>query len=1067
MDIFESKRFNQILILLIFLLNGLFIGYSLNTGSQMANEQTVSTQVELPNSVQHTVDSKTKESVQNELQKFTGGFIEQGINGDPDVKYFIQNPSMAVGFGTSSIKMLLKGSSDTDYTGVSITFPNSNTVVPEATNSIVSKGMYFIGTSVGQIKQEYSTILYKNLYNHIDLEYTIKDGQLKYNFFVYPGGDPANIILQWNGPVTLEQTEIGMQITVSSSNGQIVLIDNKPIAMQEGNNIDTKFDFHFLTTSRYKFTTIHYDNQALLIIDPTILYYSSYFGAKGTEYASGIAVDNNSNAYVTGYTTSTDFPIFNAYDSTFNGGSWDVFVFKLSLTTSSLIYSTYIGGGINDYGNAIAIDKYGYAYVTGYTDSSNFPTLNAYSTTSSGYETFVFKLNPSGTGLVYSTFVGGTGDEKAYGLAIDSSGNAFITGSTTSTDFPVYNAYDSSANGGIDCFVFELWAGGNSLSYSTYLGGSLDDIGKSIAIDNSGNIYVTGYTSSLNFPTQYAFNSTNSGGIDVFVSKLSIYGSLYYSTYIGGGSDDYSNDITIDVSGNAYVTGYTPSTNFPTVNAYDTSVSGTDIFVFKLASSGSTLIYSTFVGGSGLDYGYSITVDNFGNTYVTGYTQSNDFPTVDAFKSSIGGANDAYVFKLSPNGSNLLYSTYIGGSTGDIGYGIALDNNGNIYVTGVTSSSDFPTINDRNGIYMGNNDGFVIKLLTEPNANLTPSSVSILQSYSQGSLELVWNAPTFLDSFLHYNIYRESLTDLSYSLIGSSNTQQFIDSNITFGVYYFYKILPVYSFGSGFNTTEIFGILPTVPDAPSLQVTAGNNSVYLSWTAPVSDGGSIITNFNIRRGLTYGFYDVIASTNNFYYNDTDVDIGTRYYYVVSAVNARGESIYSTEYSAIPVGVISTVPGSPAIQDVIAGNRSVYISWLAPDDGGSPILEYQIYRGTEIGHFYFIGVTYYLDFNDTMLAGGTEYYYVVVAVNALGKGAYSAEYPITPYGPASFDQTITKIITITNSITSTVKNTDSSSETVTPNTKNTNTNANSSPGFEFPIIILPISLLFLLRKRSKK
>ncbi len=344
----------------------------------------------------------------------------------------------------------------------------------------------------------------------------------------------------------------------------------------------------------------------------------------------------------------------------------DVYAFKVPeydrtrplIIDPVLVYSTYLGGSDGDYGFGIAVDSQGNAYVTGETSSTNFPIQNAYQGTFAGLynDVFVTKLSPSGS-LVYSTYLGGSGQyDFSYGIAVDSSGNAYVTGSTWSTDFPTtQNGFQTTYGGGYnDAFVTKLSPEGNSLVYSTYLGGSGMDVGHSIAVDSSGNAYVTGYTDSTNFPTQNAYQGSNRGDRDAFVTKLNPQGnSLVYSTYLGGSGMDVGNGIAVDSSGNAYVTGKTESTDFPTQNAYQGRYGGGtyDAFVTKLSPEGNSLVYSTYLGGSGEDRGYGIAVDSQGNAYVTGETASANFPTQNAYQGSNGGNGDAFVTKLSFEGN--------------------------------------------------------------------------------------------------------------------------------------------------------------------------------------------------------------------------------------------------------------------------------------------------------------------------------------------------------------------------------------------------------------------------------
>ncbi|MGA3327934.1 MAG: choice-of-anchor D domain-containing protein [Terriglobia bacterium] len=449
-----------------------------------------------------------------------------------------------------------------------------------------------------------------------------------------------------------------------------------------------------------------YDPQRALVIDPA-LGYSTYLGGSSYEYGQVIAVDSTGSAYVAGSTESTNFPTVNPIQGTL-GGSWDAYVAKLNPTGSALVYSTYLGGKNADYGSAIAVDSLGDAYVTGNTASNNFPTVNPIQATLDGtQDAYVAELNPGGSGLVYSTYLGGSSTENGQGIAVDSSGNAYVTGYTNSTDFPTMNPLQLINQGNYNVFVAKLNFIASptplvTLVYSTYLGGSGTDYGYGIAIDSSGNAYVTGYTTSTDFPTVNPFQATNlslaSPWENVFVAKLNSTGSaLLYSTYLGGGGQDIGYGIAVDSSGNAYVTGSTSSGDFPLSNplqGYNYAVeasSNPTAFVAKLNSTGSALIYSTYLGGSVWDLGYGIAVDSFGNAYVTGRTSSTDFPIANPLQATNAGGIDAFVAELNSAGSTLVYSTYLGGSSTDVGLGIARDSSVNTYVIGNTESSKFPT----------------------------------------------------------------------------------------------------------------------------------------------------------------------------------------------------------------------------------------------------------------------------------------------------------------------------------------------------------------------------------------
>jgi hypothetical protein len=400
-----------------------------------------------------------------------------------------------------------------------------------------------------------------------------------------------------------------------------------------------------------------------------------------------------------------------------------------------LSYSTYLGGSDMDYANGIAVDPSGNAYVTGYTASIDFPLANPAQSSPGGgtcsdgvdtipcFDAFVAKLNPAGTALVYSTYLGGSNEDYGTGIALDASGHAYVTGYTNSADFPLQRALQAENAGGFDAFVTELSADGASLIYSTYWGGSSDDVGTGIAVDSSGNTYISGYTASTDFQvTPGALQANYGGGThNCFVVKFNAGGAkLGYSTFLGGSADNYAYGVAVDSAGDAYVTGATNSTNFPTVNAFQPNYSGGlcavapntfpcyDAFVAKLNPAGSALIYSTYLGGTGSDYGYAIAVDGSSNAYVTGYTTSTNLPTTaGAFQRVFGGSYDAFVAKLDGAGSALVYSTYLGGTGTEIGYDVAVDSSGHACVTGYNYGGDFPTVSPTQAQNAGFYDAFV------------------------------------------------------------------------------------------------------------------------------------------------------------------------------------------------------------------------------------------------------------------------------------------------------------------------------------------------------------------------
>jgi hypothetical protein len=408
---------------------------------------------------------------------------------------------------------------------------------------------------------------------------------------------------------------------------------------------------------------------------------------------------------------------------------------------SDLLYSTFLGGSGNDWGNDIAVDGAGSAYVTGETRSSDFSTTaGAFDRSHNGSgDAFVVKMNAAGTGLAYATFLGGSSGERSYGIAVDGAGSAHVTGRTESSNFPTTaEAFDRSHNGDRDAFVVKVNAGGTELVYATFLGGSGGDSSFGIVVDGAGSAHVTGRTYSSNFPTTAeAFDRNHNGDRDAFVVKVSAGGTeLVYATFLGGSGGDGGRGIVVDGAGSAYVTGYTKSFDFPTTaGAFDTSYNGgDDTFAVKVNAGGTGLAYATFLGGSGEDEGDAIVVDGAGSAYVTGLTFSSDFPTTaGAFDTSYGGGDcpeepchDAFVVKVNAGGTDLVYATFLGGSDEEEGRGIVVDGAGSAYVTGNTSSSDFPTTAGAfDTSYNGNGDAFVANLTFQVVGTVTPSGGSL------------------------------------------------------------------------------------------------------------------------------------------------------------------------------------------------------------------------------------------------------------------------------------------------------------------------------------------------------
>jgi hypothetical protein len=589
-------------------------------------------------------------------------------------------------------------------------------------DELPGKSNYFVGNDPKKWHRNvptFSKVKYRNVYPGIDLTYYGNQRQLEHDFLVWPGADPDSIVLEFQGTDKLEVDAQG-GLVLHTSLGAIR--QSRPFVYQNIGGRQRQIACAYVLKSERQvgFQLEAYDASRPIVIDP-VLSYSTYLGGSGYDNGIGIAVDSAGSAYVTGQTDSSNFPTANAAQSAIGGG-FDAFVTKLNPTGSGLVYSTYVGGSGQDGPGDITVDASGNAYITGGTTSTNFPITAAFQSTygGGGADAFVTKLGPTGSNLVYSTYLGGGDYDATRTIAVDAAGNAYVSGDTNSIDFPtIPTAFQTTYAGGQDVVVTKLSATGSGLLYSTYLGDSDIESAYSIAVDASMNAYVTGYTCSTNFPTTAgAFQTIPQGGCDAFVTKLNPAGTapLVYSTYFGGNDFDIGSGIAVDTTGYTYLAGSTNSTIFPTTTgAFQTTYGGGgDAFVAKLNPSGAgPLVYSTYLGGTSPETDFALAVDSAGNAYLTGATESANFPTVNALQAAIGGVRDAFVTKVNPSGSALLYSTYLGGNGDDGGQSIALDTlpNPSAYVSGFTSSSNFPTANPLQPASGGGSyDAFITKI---------------------------------------------------------------------------------------------------------------------------------------------------------------------------------------------------------------------------------------------------------------------------------------------------------------------------------------------------------------------
>jgi len=645
-------------------------------------------------------------------------FIEDR-GADPEgVSFAIRGAEKTLFFSREGITFRLKGK-DKGWV-VKLDFVGADpAVVPRGEDRQPAVFSYFIGP-----EKEWKTglktfarLVYENLWPGIDLVYRGTVNKLKYEFVVRPGADPSRIRLRYRGCRSLVLSEHGA-IKVDTPAGGFE--DAPPSAYQEidGKRVAVEMAYVLFEDSRacqdFGFRIGDYDRSRALVLDPVILVYCGYVGGAVWDYGGGIAVDSAGNVYLAGSTQSgqNTFPVKVGPDLTYNDTrpDGDAFVAKVNAQGTALVYCGYIGGASRDWGSDIAVDDSGNAYVAGSTqsDERTFPVTMGPDLTYNGGrnegDAFVAKVNPQGTGLVYCGYIGGAGDDRGYGIAVDSGGNAYVTGETLSDEktFPVKVGPDLTYNtvSGIrgDAFVAKVHPQGSWLRYCGYIGGAGNDLGQRVTVDGAGNAYVTGTTQSdeRTFPVKVGPDLTfNGGGVlgDAFVAKVDPQGTwLTYCGFIGGAGDDTGYAIAVDGVGSAYVTGTTDSdqSTFPVSVGPDLTHNGShDAYVAKVNPQGTGLTYCGYVGGSGSDAGNGIALDGAGNAFVVGFASSDQttFPAREGpALTHNGGYYDVFVARVSLQGTGLAFCGYIGGADYEVSCGIAVDSAGNGYVTGTTRS---------------------------------------------------------------------------------------------------------------------------------------------------------------------------------------------------------------------------------------------------------------------------------------------------------------------------------------------------------------------------------------------
>jgi hypothetical protein len=705
--------------------------------------------------------------------------VFEAYNGqkDPKIRYQVRGPGYSLFAAQGGVNLSLRGGAQS--VRMSFVTPAGKSE-PAGEGSLASKSHYFLGSSPQAWRRNvanYSRVRYRDVWPGIDVVFYGNQRRLEYDVVVAPGHDPNAVRFRFDGAVGLRVAGNG-ELVLSTPAGK--MRQRRPIVYQDAAGVRKTIGGRYVLKGRKEvgFEVSRYDTTKPLVIDP-ILEYSTYAGGTGRDVPFAIALDSAGNAYIAGSTSSTDLYNRPALSSVQNwhGGDSDAFVVKLDPSGRNIVYTAYIGGRGDDTAWAIAVDASGSVHIGGSTSSENFPFAGGWQQSlQCDRDGFYVKLNPAGDQIAAASYYGGDGNDDIYGIALDANGGVYFTGYTEGGLGSIRSALQAFYAGQGDCFAAKLNERGTDFAYGTYLGGDAIDGCNAIAVDSQGNAYVTGGTKSLYFrplggPLQ--FNGHQPGLArprdgdpyrieDAFVIKLSPTGNnLLFGTYLGG--DDWEEGYRLVVGPNdtVYVAGYTLSSNFPaTAGAYQRTPGSPpdgrlwDGFVTRLDNQGK-LVYSTYLGGDGHDAILGLAVDSAGNAFVAGFTNSRNFPILSGAFQAVygGGATDAFVSKLSADGTKLLESSFVGGSLDDEGLDLARDSSGRLYLAGGTASNDFPISSPASRAYLGAFDAFVTKLadgscdltLTSPTTDLPSAGGSGTLTVAPRAAGCSWNLTSTVD----------------------------------------------------------------------------------------------------------------------------------------------------------------------------------------------------------------------------------------------------------------------------------------------------------------------------------
>ncbi len=844
-----------------------------------------------------------------------------------------------------------------------------------------------------------------------------------YGYLAKLAEDTTDPVITLNSPETLQKIHGGMHIDLDVTDDWF--IDTVVYNWDNGENLTLGEPYNIPCTFEDTYTLRVYANDSAgnevsviynFLRGNTYFRYSTFLGGGPSDNAWAVVLDSAGNSYVVGETLSPNFPTLNAFNDTWSGDD-DIFLTKFSIT-GEMLFSTYIGGYDSDIARDVILDTFGNIYICGRTESdTGFPLVNAQNSTYGGgaSDAFLLKLDSTGANLLFSTFLGGDSEDAAYGLDLDTSGDVYVVGYTTSYDFPTVNAYNDTKGSLMDVILTKYDSTGQNILYSTFIGGNDDDFAYNLAIDSDDYCYIVGATGSSNYPTNNAMNSTNNGGYDVFITKIKPGESvLSYSTYLGSSGHDIARDIVVDSSGQAFFVGFAEQGDYPLRNEIMTFQGIRDIIITGINSTGTGTIFSTYLGTSNFDEAEAIVQGSGGHLYITGSTYGNGIPMSNALDASHSGNWDVVVARLTPTHDGIGFATMLGGPNEEKAHGIDVHSDGSIIVVGHTNSETFPTEDAFNETFAGAVDAFVTMIGFDVNAPTIddPSDFNV-QVGSIGNT-VMW-AP--------YDANPDSYTLLVNEARWDYGEWSPDDDNITVGI-------DGLSLG-GYNFTII------VYDE------GGNSATSTVWitvidddTTPIIDVPDDITYDELSTGhwLTWTPSDANPDTYVVYRNGVVIDSGVwdgsqvaiqidgldygSYNYTLWVQDIGGNTATDTAWVYVVDGTAPTI-SSPSDIEYEEGDTGNQISWTATDL--HPV-SYEIFiNGSSIGSYDWTVDT------------------IIVSVDGLAVGTHLVTLTVTDIGGNTASNSILVIVTsASTSPTTTTTTTTTTSTTTTATTTSTPT-----------------------------